>query len=481
MKHTSQRWFSISIGFGFALGLLMLGNSVANYYWVSQRIVVEQVRKDLSAQAVAVDKLLQNARPSSPAEANEMLEQIRANSNGRIAWIQLRDGHDTALAVAGLDVQPTFSAEVIRSKMRGRQAIFETRSTRSGKVLVEAFPIRVPAQARRSSIQLAAYEPAAAARGAFGVVEIAAYMNGAGALWPLQRNLLLNSSAALALLGALAMMRVRFKAYVSGLHLANQMAHARRVQQDLLPSPRQARGDFSIAGECAPASELNGDFYDVFQVRGNGTAVVLGDVAGKGVPAAMLAGVRQGAVRSSSWAGSGRRHVEATRQLNQLLCERASRERYASMFWGYFAPESGAFRYVNAGHLPPLLFSAATPGAVHRLTSGGPVLGLLNGARYEQGERAMENGDLLVLYSDGILEAANKADEQFGEERVMAVVRDHFAHSAEEIRNAILSAVRAFTGNAAATDDQTLLVIRKTEAGCDTLAETCSPAVRFSA
>lgn len=461
MTNTSQRWFTLSIGIGFALALLMLGNSVANYYWVSQRIAVEQVRKDLSAQAVAVDKLLQNARPSSPAEANEMLEQIRTGSNGRIAWIQLRDGRDTTLAGAGLDVAPTFSAEVIRSKMRGRQAIFETRSTRGGKVVVEAFPIRVPAQARRASVQLAGYEPAASARGAFGVVEIAGYMNGAGNVWPLQRNLLLNSSAALALLGALAMMRVRFRSYVAGLHLASQLAHARRVQQDLLPAARQARGDFSMAGESAPACELNGDFYDVFQVRGTGTAVVLGDVAGKGVPAAMLASVMQGAVRSSSWAGSGRRHVEATRQLNQLLCERASRERYASMFWGYFAPESGVFRYVNAGHLPPLLFSATAPGTVHRLTSGGPVLGLLNGARYEQGERAMANGDVLVLYSDGILEAANKADEQFGEERVMAVVREHFSGTTEEIRNAIQAAVGAFTGNAAATDDQTLLVNRK--------------------
>ncbi|MFN0103622.1 MAG: PP2C family protein-serine/threonine phosphatase [Bryobacteraceae bacterium] len=463
MKHTGQRWFSVSIGCGFALGLLVLGNSAANYVWVSQRIAVDHVRKDLSAQAAAVDNVLQSARPSNRAEAAEMLEQIRASSNGRIAWIQLRDSRDTTLAGVGLDVEPTFSADLIRSRMRGRQPIFETRSTEAGRVVVEAFPIRMPGVTRPSAIRLAAYEPSAA-RTAFGVVEIAAYMNGAGNLWPLQRNLLINSTAALALLGSLVVMRFRFKNYLAGQHLARQMEHARRVQQDLLPSPRQSRDDFEISGECAPASELNGDFYDVFQVRGNGTAFVVGDVAGKGVPAAMLAGVMQGAVRSSNWAGSGRRHVEATRLINQLLCERASCERYASMFWGYFAPESNVFRYVNAGHLPPLLFSAERPNAVHRLTSGGPVLGLLGGASYEQGERAFEAGDLLVLYSDGILEAANADDEQFGEERVTRVVRENFHLTAEAIRDRILTAVRDFTGDIDAADDQTLLVIRNTAA-----------------
>ena len=119
------------------------------------------------------------------------------------------------------------------------------------------------------------------------------------------------------------------------------------------------------------------------------------------------------------------------------------------------------FRYLNAGHLPPLLFSAAQPGAVCKLKSGGPVLGLLSAAKYEHGERAFEAGDVLVLYSDGILEAANAADEQFGEERVQSVVHANFARPAEEIRNHILAAVREFTGDVAAADDQTLLVIRK--------------------
>ena len=337
MKRNGQRWFSVSIWFGIALGILVLGNSAANYYWVSQKIVVEQVRKDLSAQAATVEKLVQAAGPEA-----EVLEQVRVSSHGRIAWIQIRDSRDASLATAGLHAAPTFSADLIRARMRSRQPIFETRSTGAGRVVVEAFPIRLSGRAHRPTVQLAAYEPAAA-RPAMAIVEIAAYMNGAGNLWPLQRNLLINSSAALALLGSLVMMRIRFKAYLAGQYLATQLETARRVQQDLLPSARQSNDAFETAGTCAPASELNGDFYDVFTVRGTGTAVAVGDVAGKGVPAAMLASVMQGAIRSSNWAGTGRRHVECTRQLNQLLCERASCERYASMFWGYFLPESNVF------------------------------------------------------------------------------------------------------------------------------------------
>jgi serine phosphatase RsbU (regulator of sigma subunit) len=461
MSRAPHRWISLSIYLGMALGLLLLGNSVAHYHWVSQRIVVDQVRRELSARAIAAENLLSAARPANRAEAAEMLEQIRAAGQGRIAWIQLRDSRDSALAGAGLDVSPTFPASVVRSRLRDRQPAVETRDTSNGKVLVEAFLVRMPAAVRPSAIQLASFAPAAASpRAAAGVIEIAAYLEGAGNLWPIQRNLLINSASALTLLGALAAIRVRFRAYLEGLRLSRQLDDARRVQRELLPAARAHNDGLSVSGLSAPASEMNGDFYDVFQVRGNGAGIVLADVSGKGVPAAMLAAVVQGAVRSSAWAGSGHRHVEATRQLNRLLCERASGERYASLFWAYFAPESNTLRYVNAGHLPPLVFPAAHPGAAHRLTSGGPVLGLLPGARFEQGEHAFEPGDTLVLYSDGIVEAENAAGEEFGEERIRHVVAAHRESDPETIRNAVLAACASFTGNAAAADDRTLLVIR---------------------
>ncbi|HEU0121602.1 MAG TPA: PP2C family protein-serine/threonine phosphatase [Bryobacteraceae bacterium] len=455
----SPRWFNVTFWAGIGLGLLLLGNSVVHYRWVSQRVVVDQVRRDLSAQAVEVDKLLQAKAPATRDGATALLEQVRRSANGRIAWIQIRDGRDTSLAAAGLEVAPTFPAEMIRSRLRVRQPVFETRAAKGGSVVVEAFPIRMPAPLGESTIQLAAYRPAAA-RGGFAVIEIAAYLNGAGNLWPMQRNLILNSSAAMALLGALVMMRTRLRSYLEGQRLAMQVEHARRVQQDLLPARPLERGDFEVSGSCSPAAELSGDFYDVFQVRGTGTAFVLGDVSGKGMPAAVLAGVMQGAVRSSQWAASGRRHVEATRQINRLLCERAARERYASMFWAYFVPELQVLRYVNAGHLPPLLIPART-GLARWLQSGGPVLGLLDGAAYEQGEIGLEAGDVLAMYSDGIVEACGADGEPFGKERMAGVVREHARRPVEEIREAVLAAVRRFTGDAEWADDHTLLLVKR--------------------
>jgi len=144
------------------------------------------------------------------------------------------------------------------------------------------------------------------------------------------------------------------------------------------------------------------------------------------------------------------------------LCAKTAHERFASLFSCYFDPKTALLRYVNAGHLPPLLVSQTgrTSLEVQRLTEGGPVLGLLPGASYRQGEVTVHPGDLLVMYSDGILEAQGKDQNEFGEERVLQVIRENWAKSPTEIRNAILTNVRHFLGGQAPHDDQTLLVVR---------------------
>lgn len=208
---------------------------------------------------------------------------------------------------------------------------------------------------------------------------------------------MVNCSAALALLMSLTVMSVRFRSYVQGKQLEKQVEIARQVQQDLFPSPQQLPKHFQLAAECLPASGVGGDFYDVFRVNGRGAAFVLGGVAGKGIPAALLMGVIHGAVRSASWTASPRQHEAATGQINRLLWERAAQERFATMFWSYFDPETRLLRYVNAGHCPPLLFRAGAFTPVS-LSEGGPVLGLLN-ARFQQGTVALQPGDVLVLFS----------------------------------------------------------------------------------
>jgi sigma-B regulation protein RsbU (phosphoserine phosphatase) len=146
--------------------------------------------------------------------------------------------------------------------------------------------------------------------------------------------------------------------------------------------------------------------------------------------------------------------------MNRLLCEHAAEDRYATMFWGHYQPSPtgiGTLRYVNAGHPPPLL---VREGVVTRLEEGGPVLGLLPAATYEQGSVSFADGDLLVLYSDGIIEAANAQNEEFGMDRLSEIVARAGNLSADALRGQILEAVRTFSQGELA-DDRTLLILRR--------------------
>ena len=270
----------------------------------------------------------------------------------------------------------------------------------------------------------------------------------------------INASAAIALVLALAIAGVRFRSHVRSSQSARHLEIARRIQANLLPAARQQILDgLEVAADCLPSVTVGGDFYDVLKVPGSGPAFVLGDVCGNGLPAAMLMGVLHGAVRSSPWTESGSQHEAATGKINQLLCRLASSERSATMFWSYFDAEAQLLRYINTGHFPPLLFKASRREIVP-LRHGGPLLGVATGAAYEQASVRFEPGDMLVIYSGGVVQARDHNQEPFGRERLLSVVALSRGKSAEEIRDRILSSVRAFTGNNEAGDDRTLLVIR---------------------
>jgi serine phosphatase RsbU (regulator of sigma subunit) len=460
-KAASEQWFPLGIGLGVVLAVGLLANSVANYVFLSQRVQVDQLRRDVAEQVARLDADLQSTPNQSHLPA--VLGRAQSRAGGRLAWIALRDTNDALLARTGLDVPASFTAEQVRAQLRARKSAFTTRKTEQGEVVVEAFVLRLPATGQTVRFQPASY--AAPATRPVALLEVGARLDGTdGRLWPLRRNLLINCSGAIALLATLLVIRARFRSYLAGQRLEQEVELARRVQQDLLPAPRDTSATFELAADFAPAADLGGDFYDAFPLSGTngvGAAFVLGDVSGKGIPAALLTGVIHGAVRSSAWTESARQHRQATEQLNRLLSERASSERFASLFWGYC--EGGTLRYINAGHLAPILMRGNRPTCL-RLDEGGPVLGLLPGAKFETGSVELEPDDLLVLYSDGLVEAVNQQDEQFGEERVLALVQQHRHLSATQLRDRILRAAQAFTGNAELEDDRTLLVLRYTGA-----------------
>ena len=439
----NPRWFQLWIASGLALAVLLLVTSIHTYVIVSRRLMVDHLRSDLSSQVAMMDQQVRRSAVQNDSQLPAILQQAIERSNGQITWIEIQDSQGSTVSQAGAPMKPMFSIDYIRSQIQNRQPIFNMVGTRAGTVLVEVFPFRLPGATPRR-----------------GGVQIAAFLEGGGvALWPLKRSLMINSSAALMLLISLIAIALRLRSYIVGRRLEQEVEIARSVQRDLLPSSKRELDGFEVAADYLPASRVSGDFYDAFRVRTERAAFVLGDVSGKGLPAALLMGVMHGAVRSSSWTESPQQHQEATRQINGLLCERAATERYATMFWSYFDPQSQHLKYINAGHCPPLLLKASQRNTILRLSIGGPALGLLADAEYQQGSVRLEPGDVMVLYSDGIVEATNAADEEFGEDRVLAIVKAHPDDTAEAIRNHILVATEAFTGQSVPQDDRTLVVI----------------------
>jgi sigma-B regulation protein RsbU (phosphoserine phosphatase) len=258
---------------------------------------------------------------------------------------------------------------------------------------------------------------------------------------------------------------VLFTRFIRARQLEQQVELARTVQAGLLPSPQtllSSSGHVDFGAVFVPAAAIGGDFYDIF-TNGNGdTSLVLGDVAGKGVSAALLMGVLHGAIRSMDWTRSGADQETATVKLNRLLCEKTARERFASLFWANFIPETGLLRYINAGHLPPLLIRAKE---TERLEGGGPVLGLLPAAQYRCFETHVDAGDLLIVFSDGIAEAMNADEEEFGEERIVEIARQHLDQHPRMICDAVVDGIATFLGPLKPHDDQTLLIVRLTPVG----------------
>jgi sigma-B regulation protein RsbU (phosphoserine phosphatase) len=263
-------------------------------------------------------------------------------------------------------------------------------------------------------------------------------------------------------MGSLVFIAVRFNRYVRGQQIEGQLDLARRVQTDMLPARSKSIGRVDFAADCIPAWDVGGDYCDVFNAGAGNVAVVIGDISGKGISAALLMALIHGAIQSISWTRSPLDHEQASRSLNALLCKKTATERYSTLFWGYFEANTSVLHYVNAGHPPPILFrkNGKADMELLRLEYGGPVLGLLAEGQYEQGEQRILATDLLVAFSDGIVEAPNSINEEFGEARLIEVVRSSWNTSPENIRDEVLSAVRSFIKDTPVADDQTLVVVR---------------------
>jgi sigma-B regulation protein RsbU (phosphoserine phosphatase) len=253
------------------------------------------------------------------------------------------------------------------------------------------------------------------------------------------------------------------------LRLQSELEIAREVQRQLFPQSAPEVPGLKLHGVCKAARSVSGDYYDFLKVDEHRVGVVLGDVSGKGISAALLMAAIQSALRAQFYDGfvpghSSQRKEFSTAQmvdrLNRQLYENTPLEKYVTFFFAIYDARTRKLSYTNAGHIPPILFQG---NKIERLRAGGTVVGLFPSSFYEEGEVQLEPGDLLVAFTDGITEPENIYGEEFGESRLFEVTRRAPNASPEILVEEIYRSVNEWTGSPDLQDDMTLVLARAVE------------------
>jgi phosphoserine phosphatase RsbU/P len=241
------------------------------------------------------------------------------------------------------------------------------------------------------------------------------------------------------------------------LDLKRDLEIAREIQIGLVPSRPFQKGEIDIRSHMRPANTVGGDYHDIIDLGDNLLGIVIGDVAGKGMPAALLMALLQGSLRTLLTAGF--RGPELITKLNKYLCDNIPANRLVTLFFAELRTDTGEMRFVNAGHNAPyLLRQNQTPG---RLEATSLVLGVLPNAVFEAKETRLEPGDRLLLFTDGFSEAFNPKDEEYGEDRLTDFLRRSSEPDQDELIAEIIKEVLAFCDPSRPTDDMTMMIVRR--------------------
>jgi len=241
--------------------------------------------------------------------------------------------------------------------------------------------------------------------------------------------------------------------------LQRQLRVARDVQQRLFPKLRPALATLDYAAYCQPAFGMSGDYYDFLDLGNGRVGLLVADVAGKGVPAALLMASIHAAIRTRAGLFQDR-CGELLSDLNTLLYESTDPGMFATVFYAVYDESSRVLTYANAGHEPPVLLRAADS---LRLESETPPAGLCQSMPALQSTAQLEPGDWLLMFTDGITEARNTEGEEFGIDRLLAAMDGNLARNAEEVRGQILDALRNHSRGVLQSDDVTLIVAHALE------------------
>lgn len=239
--------------------------------------------------------------------------------------------------------------------------------------------------------------------------------------------------------------------------MERELELATEIQQRFQPSAPPKMEGYEFQGISFSCYEIGGDYYDFIRLQDGKMLVALGDVSGKGTAAALLMSSLHAAIHAQ--VAASRPLGEMIKSVNVYLAENTPANRFVTLFAAVLDPQTGNLTYINAGHNPPLLGRA--DGTITQLTSGGLPLGLLPMADYEVSTTNLNAGDALIVYSDGVSEANNIREEEFGMDRLTDVFRRNLGASAAGIRDKVESALSAFTQTAPANDDITLVIVKR--------------------
>jgi sigma-B regulation protein RsbU (phosphoserine phosphatase) len=237
-----------------------------------------------------------------------------------------------------------------------------------------------------------------------------------------------------------------------------ELSFALEVQRALFPRQLPETNGLEFAGVCIPARGISGDYYDVMQFPDGRLVFAIADISGKGISAAILMANVQALLRALSETGIS--PSEVCRRLNHHLHEVTDASKFATFFYAEWSALERRLSYVNAGHCAPVMLGSMCG---RNLSEGGFPLGMFPDAEFQTGQVCLQPGDLLVLYSDGIIEAISKRGEEFGERRLRAEIEMRSDKTLAEIQAGVLEAVRNWAGEEL-EDDMTLLMVRAIEA-----------------
>jgi sigma-B regulation protein RsbU (phosphoserine phosphatase) len=236
-----------------------------------------------------------------------------------------------------------------------------------------------------------------------------------------------------------------------------EMEIAREVQERLFPQTIPQIPGIGLAGACRPAQGVGGDYYDFIELEDGRLGLAIGDVSGKGISAALLMASLRASLRGMML-DDPHDVARVMTNVNRLVYEASTSNRYATFFFGIFDPAMGQLRYVNAGHNPPVVLHGG--GEVTLLDGGGPVVGLLPKLTYQEQLIKLETVNTLLAYTDGISEAMTADEEEWGEKRMIEAAKEALSCSADEVIRHIFAEADKFTKAAPQHDDMTLLVMK---------------------